>query len=568
MNKPLEKYFIEAGKARIPQPLMDDNDILAILDSEPGSASLNIKPSKRIWRIIMGVLGLSIIITLITFLSATNDKISTHDQQTLNSNDGNYSVNSSKQTTKDQPSGNDNKKNTIENGQNIDNKSEVKNNNGLLLQNDKISDPPTTEVIIVPNDEPSFLFEKKDSSNNDSIIKEKKKNKNSKEVTVRAIKPLVDVIHPEKSWKDSTGKDIPGIIALELNKDELLNLGIKLTDTTCIFNTEQLDIIHPIPYRRVPEYRNRKSMRQLVAANYDTTGKFFITKEIREINLTDKDIPRKLDSINKAIKATRNPGGWYETKSRYDEIEVVYLEDNMILNKKLVRYTGWDSTDYSKVTPACYGYTYRDTNKSHSVYISQIPINHPHQLGYTYNQNVYNLQDMIPIRVHLADKAVDPKQSGYTLSFIIFWYFPTNEFVNALPDRYREPLRNELDVINQINSGLVPPEEACKSFDDKESFFEICRLNSGALGNMSLSPNPVSHAEEVTCSFKLTAERKITITLHDISGKYITTIMKNENKTPDDYNININLSGIAKGVYLVAVTTDRGEQVVQRLIFN
>lgn len=554
MNNKMEKYLEEARQARLTEPLMNEVEINTLLENGSSNTSINLKSSRLIRRFIVGIFSVSILAVIFTLLSSNNTK------NVLNKFD--------KIITESKSASINEKQDKIElKTSEIQNKFENNSGKSDIARSIKTNASLSEDIVSLEKDT-VILYRDNNGSISGTAVPVKKKNKNRSTVVIKPSKQTVDVINPEKTWKDSTGKDIPGIIALELTHEELKNLGIYFTDTTCTFRTEEIDIIHPIPYRRIPEYRNSERIRDLVNANYDTTGKEFIVKETREINLVQKSIPEKLEIIRNAIRARTNPySGGVSINSRYEKVTEWNLEENMLLDRKILRYTGWDTSDYSRITPAWYGYSYTGTYKSKSISVDKIPINNDHYLGDYFNEKIRNFPDMIPVRVHLADKTPIPDNFDYTLNFMIFWFFPTKEFVDALPDRYRETLRNELDIIDKINSGNMLVQDACKGFDEKESFFEICKLSSGALSDLSVYPNP-SFNNDATCRFTLTSKRKITITIHDVSGKYIATIMKNETKAPDDYQVKLNLGNISKGIYLVAVSTDNGEQVVQRLILN
>jgi hypothetical protein len=146
------------------------------------------------------------------------------------------------------------------------------------------------------------------------------------------------------------------------------------------------------------------------------------------------------------------------------------------------------------------------------------------------------------------------------------WFYPNEEFLSALPERYSEPLRKELAALADIEENNTPVEIACKGLENQETFFDICRMKSGAIEKLSLFPNPAT--ESTTAQYILDASRKLKVTLHDINGKFLRTIKEDFSETTGTHDLKIVLDGIQSGFYLVAIQSDKGEQVVQRLIVN
>lgn len=77
-------------------------------------------------------------------------------------------------------------------------------------------------------------------------------------------------------------------------------------------------------------------------------------------------------------------------------------------------------------------------------------------------------------------------------------------------------------------------------------------------------PNPAS--DQLTCRYQLTNQRSITITLHELSGKFIRELMAQQNVTAGIHEPELQLGDVAPGAYLVAVKTDTGDQAIQRII--
>lgn len=186
--------------------------------------------------------------------------------------------------------------------------------------------------------------------------------------------------------------------------------------------------------------------------------------------------------------------------------------------------------------------------------------NSPH-LRLTDERNSMLASKLIPIRIRPNQTETDIKESGrgeYTL-----WYFPTEEFVAALPDRYRIPLREELKLIADVEQHTITSSEVCQRLTG-ETFFDYCRRNSGTLALASVYPNPTKG--DITCRFSLKSGRTLSFALYDIYGKHLRNLTEPQWMEPGDHNVNMNVKETGSGAYLVVIKTDQGEQVVQRVI--
>lgn len=148
----------------------------------------------------------------------------------------------------------------------------------------------------------------------------------------------------------------------------------------------------------------------------------------------------------------------------------------------------------------------------------------------------------------------------------ILWFTPTAEFADALPDRYKVPFRSELKARTEVVANCIPAERACKAMKGSSPFFDLCRRESGALSAVNISPNPASESAE--CSFTLESPRDIYISLHEVSGRFVKTMIHNEPKTSGEQKVPLLLQGVPAGAYLVAISTSKGEQAVIQLIIQ
>jgi hypothetical protein len=156
----------------------------------------------------------------------------------------------------------------------------------------------------------------------------------------------------------------------------------------------------------------------------------------------------------------------------------------------------------------------------------------------------------------------------------IFWYAPTPELLALLPADVRAEVERELGeakhVVERSREG-VSPEESDATEEHPASiapgaapYVDLVRSASGAVTSLAIMPNPAHGMAVLT--YGLSRPRTVSITLHDITGRLVRVLAQ---KTPRDagaFTTEIDLEGLARGVYLVVIATPDGEQAVQRVV--
>ena len=97
-----------------------------------------------------------------------------------------------------------------------------------------------------------------------------------------------------------------------------------------------------------------------------------------------------------------------------------------------------------------------------------------------------------------------------------------------------------------------------------ESLFGIGQTSAGAIASSSVSPNPIGG--ETKLSYELTEARTIAAGLYDLHGTRVKEFFSLRRKEEGQYRIPLDVDGVPAGVYLVALVTDQGERVVQRVV--
>lgn len=180
----------------------------------------------------------------------------------------------------------------------------------------------------------------------------------------------------------------------------------------------------------------------------------------------------------------------------------------------------------------------------------------------------------------------------------IFWYEATPEFLQALPERIRQQLAPETEAAEELHEQVlraingnrpVPiptavlregkaveehstnetprtaPAELRFTGDDAV-YYDMWRSAVGAITSSLLYPNPVQGLA-ASVVYTIDDDRMMSITLHDVSGACIAELLAPQKRTRGEHSERIALPhGIASGLYLVVIQSNRGEHAVQRLI--
>jgi hypothetical protein len=160
--------------------------------------------------------------------------------------------------------------------------------------------------------------------------------------------------------------------------------------------------------------------------------------------------------------------------------------------------------------------------------------------------NMYN--SLVPIRINMTNY-VSSWSKG-----LIFWFYPTEEFINSLPENMRNSLKTESE---SIISGTTSSISSC-------TYFEACK-STLQLENFKVYPNPAK--QKATIEFSVNKELKGTITLVNISGIQVKQLSSLTKFKSGFNSYNIDLSGIPSGIYLVSIFSDKGFKT-QRIIIS
>ena len=141
------------------------------------------------------------------------------------------------------------------------------------------------------------------------------------------------------------------------------------------------------------------------------------------------------------------------------------------------------------------------------------------------------LNHLVPILVRSATKENYSKEDNITYDDgLIFWYDPHDPITKVLP--LAENKTENIEPVSVINQPII-------------------------------YPNP-AHSN-VAVHFSLPEPRTLAFSIHDLLGKRVMEAGSINAPNAGSYEKELNISELPSGVYLLVITTDKGEQFTERL---
>ncbi len=146
------------------------------------------------------------------------------------------------------------------------------------------------------------------------------------------------------------------------------------------------------------------------------------------------------------------------------------------------------------------------------------------------------LNDLVPILVRTATSEHFNQEEGITFDDgLIFWYKPGKDLFVTVP-------------------------EAQSSVTSSQS------ITSGIISKAVLYPNPAK--TKTSLHFDLSQPGTIAFSIHDLLGKRVLDAGSIRETSAGSFEKELNVSELTAGVYLLVITTDKGEQSMQRLVIE
>lgn len=111
-----------------------------------------------------------------------------------------------------------------------------------------------------------------------------------------------------------------------------------------------------------------------------------------------------------------------------------------------------------------------------------------------------------------------------------------------------------------INGSVSNPQQSTQS---------VTPVSASVLSGASVYPNPVrSTVGKTNVHYTLSEPRTVAFSIHDILGKKVVDCGSLAERPRGTYNFELNAANVPAGIYLVVITTDKGEQSIQRIVIE
>jgi len=211
-----------------------------------------------------------------------------------------------------------------------------------------------------------------------------------------------------------------------------------------------------------------------------------------------------------------------------DSISLVHPTKNMFYNSgKWLSHIGTKNTSEASYPPNPLPVIVTDEKGLKQYYFG-------HGSENDFTQAMFDI--LVPIKVPL-NKLISTKDYYY-----IFWFYPTDNFIDSLPEEIKYELKSER---NDIINGNIKSEGSC-------TYFEACK-STLIIGDLRVYPNPAN--QNITIEFSLPQETNGSISLISISGDQVRSIVYREKFNSGVNSFYANLSGVSSGVYLILINT-------------
>ncbi|MBX3042377.1 MAG: T9SS type A sorting domain-containing protein [Candidatus Kapabacteria bacterium] len=254
-------------------------------------------------------------------------------------------------------------------------------------------------------------------------------------------------------------------------------------------------------------------------------------------------------------------------------------ENTKGIRVKPVRYSGWDYTIWSE--KAALGVIYQSVMSLNGIISNQVTMTQisqsPFLLSDTTNDDYIDvdkiltkdslgkykplIHNLLPVNFHWEEYNGDD-----TIRYDVdIWFYVSKEFAELLPERYRTPILNELEIISRVEDGSLSPDDACKALKGEISYLGVCKLSNNLLESLNIYPNPLS-GDNINISFAPKRNCNLRFELYSHEGKFISTLSESKSYSTYINSLNFNVGNISQGIYFISISDDKGNVVNEKFV--
>ena len=158
-----------------------------------------------------------------------------------------------------------------------------------------------------------------------------------------------------------------------------------------------------------------------------------------------------------------------------------------------------------------------------------------------------------------------PVQRGKENEDLYLWYKVTDAFCDSLPPAIGNAIRKEYKALLVLDDPkATPKEKAAAAMQTSCKYFEECRNTVPDMTDFKVYPNPATDA--VTVEFSLNRPTECSMLLCNIAGQLVKTLKSKMPYTEGQNQVQLSLSGLPSGMFILVVRDKNGNMKTQRVI--
>ena len=440
----------------------------------------------------------------------------------------------------------------------------------LLLMNYKNNSDNISEQKYLQNNETASpnnvnnnIDNKIESPSNDSFSASNEVNLNSRKSKVLLFETNYAKLDSNKhnivfneSNKSSDNNSTLGIQSLSLSSEELKKLGIEIQlDNIAIQKKESVNLTR-LDNNILNQLKNLKY--DISSNNVQVNYLYKIIKNIQKNGSNDKiEIVCPYSFNTEEISENTNPDYCDDFTTSPKIISVCYSKkDAANSTTKYCYITGGEHFNNSKNAQN------RTNNWKDALELEPCQ---DANLGIDIKVKS-NINKLISINIPFRTiNSSDSKDYFNCLAQI--WFYVDKDFANLLPDRYRIPLLDELEVLERVEIGALSPNQACRAIKGAVSYLGLCDIGYDNISSKLLSANP-SNGSELKLRIDLKNETKLKIDLFDARGEIVKSLSPFKTFFYGQNQFYYNIENLENGIYFICISDDKCGKSIQKLIIN
>lgn len=367
---------------------------------------------------------------------------------------------------------------------------------------------------------------------------------------------------------DKLTEDISGIKNIKLNKTQLKQLGIYFTAHNPIdyINNDNIRDIPVLYFYTVEKYKtdrsDKKYLEYLKSKNYEISKDEMIIYRRKNLYLNPSNgsieyyksntvAPNEIES---EVNIHTTPVGMqFSQYFGYGSIGSVICSFENIVDDKI---------KYETIMKTIMN-SFKDSISKDSEDITDFLI----PLHISYGLKDYPVDESTRLKYEYdEEKVITKRLFDINYAECTLWYYPTEDFLEALPEDIEKQLRKELELIHKIKQGEISDEEACEILKGEESLLGMCEMFAESYKDLRVFPNPNS-GNEINLSFLNLSDSNVIIQLHDSNGNFLADI-HNSKLEKGIQELKIDISNFENGLYILNITNEQADNAYIKFVIN